>query len=375
VFLLDGKLMQTVKDCIQGGDKSYTKALAALDRDAGEAINAEPLSVVNKNITPPSGDKHDYMSQAPYFWPNPDTPDGLPYIRRDGQRNPEIKKNPDDTNMATTRDNVETLALAYYFSGNEKYAAKASELLRVWFLDPATRMNPNLQYAQAVPDINTGRGTGIIETSGLTSVADSIGLLAGSKAWTESDQRGMEKWYDEYLKWMLESRPGREEAAAKNNHGTYYDMQVASFALFVGKRDLAAAVLNEAKTKRIAVQIEPDGRQPLELARTNSWSYSLTNLRGLMSLARLAENVDIDLWNYQTADGRGIRKALDYLLPFAFDRQKWQYEQIGRWSPSGAFALLRRVAVKYPDRRYQDLLSQLPEVSAENRDNLLHSKL
>jgi hypothetical protein len=363
VFLLDGKLMQTVKDCIQGGDKSYTKALAALDRDAGEAINAEPLSVVNKNITPPSGDKHDYMSQAPYFWPNPDTPDGLPYIR------------PDDTNMATTRDNVETLALAYYFSGNEKYAAKASELLRVWFLDPATRMNPNLQYAQAVPDINTGRGTGIIETSGLTSVADSIGLLAGSKAWTESDQRGMEKWYDEYLKWMLESRPGREEAAAKNNHGTYYDMQVASFALFVGKRDLAAAVLNEAKTKRIAVQIEPDGRQPLELARTNSWSYSLTNLRGLMSLARLAENVDIDLWNYQTADGRGIRKALDYLLPFAFDRQKWQYEQIGRWSPSGAFALLRRVAVKYPDRRYQDLLSQLPEVSAENRDNLLHSKL
>jgi hypothetical protein len=375
VFLLDGKQLQTVKDRIHGGDASYTKSLAVLIRDADEALGAEPLTVVNKDVAPPSGDKHDYMSQAPYFWPNPDTPDGLPYIRRDGRRNPDIKKIPDHGNLGKIRDNVETLALAYYFSGDEKYAAKASELLRVWFLDPATRMNPNLQFAQAVPGINTGRGTGIIETAGLTAVVDSIELLAGSKAWTQSDQQGMEKWFDEYLKWLLESRPGRQEAAAKNNHGTYYDMQVASFALFLGKKDLAATVLNDAKTKHIAVQIEPDGRQPLELARTNSWGYSLMNLRGLMSLARLAENVDIDLWNYQTADGRGIRKALDYLLPFAFGREKWQYEQIGRWSPNGAYALLRRAAIKYPDQPYQDLLPKLPELSAESRENLLRPKL
>jgi hypothetical protein len=199
VFLLDGKCLQTVKERIQGGDKSYAKALAALDRDAREALEAKPLSVVDKEIAPPSGDKHDYMSQAPYFWPNPDTPNHLPYVRRDGRRNPEIRKIPDDTNMGRMRDNVETLALAYYFSDDEKYAAKASELLRVWFLDPATRMNPNLQYAQAVPGVNSGRGTGIIESTGLTVVVDSIGLLAGSTSWTQTDQRGMEKWFDEYL--------------------------------------------------------------------------------------------------------------------------------------------------------------------------------
>jgi hypothetical protein len=374
VFLLDGKYLQSTRERIRQGDKSLAPALEALQHDAQAALKSGPFSVVDKNITPPSGDKHDFMSQAPYFWPDPQSPNGLPYIRRDGQRNPEIRNIPDDCIMSKMRDDVETLALAYYFTGDEKYAVKAAELLRTWFLDPATRMNPNLQFAQAVPGVNTGRGTGIIESTGLTSVVDSIGLLAGSKAWTESDQLGMEEWYAKYLKWMQESQPGRAEGAAINNHGTFYDMQVASFALFVGKKDLAASVLREAETKRIARQIEPDGRQPLELARTNSWSYSITNLRGLMSLAKLAENVDVDLWNYQTADGRSIHKALDYLLPFAFGEQKWPHQQIGRWSPRGAFGLLRRAALKYPDERYRSLVSKLPEWDVPNWDNLFHPK-
>src|SRR4051812_3538665 len=155
---------------------------------------------------------------------------------------------------------------------------------------------------------------------------------------------------------MRSSKHGHEEAAAKNNHGTYYDIQVASFALFLGKNDLARAVVQEAKTKRIAVQIEPDGRQPLELVRTKAWSYSIGNLSGLMSLARLGEQLDVDLWNYATTDGRGIRAALDFLIPFGVGTSKWPYKQIGGFSREAIYPLVRRAAAKYPDGPYRSLL-------------------
>jgi hypothetical protein len=221
-------------------------------------------------------------------------------------------------------------------------------------------MNPNLQFAQGIPGINTGRGIGLIETRGLTRVVDAIGLLAGSKHWTAADEKGMEKWVTEFLQWMLESKNGREEAAAKNNHGTFYDVQVVSFALFLGKRDFAKSVVEAAKTKRIAVQIEPDGRQPLELARTKAWSYSVMNLDGLMLLANLGDRLGIDLWQYETRDGRSIRKALDFLAPFALDEKKWTYQQLGDWPPQILFPLLRRAAPHYTDARFQVLMKSVP---------------
>src|SRR5258706_8812185 len=315
VFLLDAKKLQVTRQRIHDGDKTLSAALAKLEGDAQKAMSSPPSSVVTKGATPPSGDKHDYLSQAPYFWPNPKTANGLPYVNRDGERNPEINQITDHHSLDQLESSVETLALAYYFKGDEAYAAKAVSLLRAFFLDPATRMNPNLQYAQFIPRVNTGRGIGLIETRGLTSVVDAIGLLAGSKAFTEKDRQGLQGWFGKFLQWMLESKNGRDEAAAKNNHGTYYDVQVSSFALFVGKRDLAIHILETARAKRIATQIEPDGRQPLELVRTKAWSYSVGNLDGLMLLARLGERVSVDLWNYHTGDGRSIRRALDYLAP------------------------------------------------------------
>ena len=327
--------------------KQLAPDLVKLERDARKALTSGPFSVTSKATTPPSGDKHDYMSQAPYFWPDPNRPNGLPYIRRDGERNPEIDKITDHRVLDQIESAVETLALAYHSTRNEEYAAKAAALLRVFFLDPATRMNPSLQFAQAIPGLNTGRGIGLIETRGLTRIVDAIGLLAGSKAWTASDQKGMEQWFAKFLQWMLESKNGRDEAAAKNNHGTFYDVQVVSFALFLGKTDLAKSVLETAKTKRIAVQIEPDGRQPLELARTRAWSYSVGNLDGLMRLARLGENVGVDLWNYETRDGRSIRKALEFLQPFASGEKKWSYQQLGEWPPQILLPLIRRAETHY----------------------------
>lgn len=375
VFILEAAHLLATRQGIRNGDTNFAAALAALERDAQEALTAGPFSVVSKEATPPSGDKHDFMSLAPYFWRNPATTNGLPYIRRDGERNPETRKISDRQNLGRMIGAVETLAPAYYFKGDEAYATQAARLLRAWFLDPATRMNPHLQYGQAVPGVNTGRGIGLIETAGLTSVVDAIGLLAESKAWTTADQRGMEAWFAQFLAWMLESKNGRDEAAAKNNHGTYYDVQVASFALFLDKKELASNILQTARQKRIATQIEPDGRQPLELARTKAWGYSVMNLQGLMSLARLGEHVGVNLWHYRTPDGRAIIQALDFLAPFALGEQKWPYRQLGEWSPKALFSAVRLAAIKYPDPPHRALATKIPEIDPADRHRLLRPQV
>jgi hypothetical protein len=277
----------------------------------------------------------------------------------------------DRRNLGRIIGAVETLSLAYYFTTNEAYADKAAVLLRTWFLDPATRMNPNFEYAQAIPGVNTGRGTGLIETAGLTSLVDSVGLLADSKSWTQADQDGLQAWFSRFLRWMQESNNGKAEAAAKNNHGSYYDLQVVCFSLFVGKTNEARAVLEEVKTKRIARQIEPDGGQPLELERTRSWSYSIFNLRALFSLATVGERLGVDLWNFETPDGRSIPKALDFLIPFALKEKEWLHRQLGQFPPEELFPLVRQAALKYPQRDYKRLLAKIRSVDPASRSVLL----
>lgn len=358
VFLLDAKMLADIK-AAGPADPRKQVVVSAVITAADKAMQEGPFSVMQKAVVPPSGDKHDYMSQAPYFWADPSKPNGLPYIRRDGERNPELKKISDHDNLGRLGEDSRNLALAYYLTGNTAYADRAALLLRTWFLDSATRMNPNLEFGQGIPGINTGRGIGLIETRSLMPAMDAVGLLAGSKSWSAADQEGIRIWLGQFLNWMRTSSKGKDEDAAKNNHGTWYDLQVTDYALFLGDRQLAVDTLNRVKTRRIAFQVEPDGRQPLELARTNAFSYSIGNLDGLMQLAWLGQQAGVDLWSFHTSDGRSIRTALDFLLPYALGKQQWTYQQIGGFHGNALLHQVQRAEAEYHDPKYAAAVLQL----------------
>jgi hypothetical protein len=371
VFRCDGKVLLAAKEAKD--DPALAAAIKAVRDRADRALKAGPFTIVNKPKAPPGGDRHDYNSLAPYFWPDPDKPDGLPYIRKDGRRNPEVSKY-DAPLLDRMSDAVGDLALAYYLTGNEGYAEHAAKLLRVWFLDAETLMRPHLKYAQFIPGVDNGRGTGILESRALIAVADAVGLLRGSKHWTKQDQAGMEKWFTEYLTWMRTSKNGQDEDRAANNHGTWYDVQVTAFSLFVGDRDGAKKVLEASKTRRIARQIEPDGSQPLEEARTKSFDYSEFNLQALINLATLGEQAGVDLWHFETEDRRGIRRALDYLIPYATGEKEWKHEQIEKAKFADLAPLLRRAAVAYGEPKYEKLIEKVAPEGLSGASALMYPK-
>jgi hypothetical protein len=294
------------------------------------------------------------MSQAPYWWPDPSKPGGKPYIRKDGERNPEINGISDHDNLGRLCGAVATLGLAFHMTGRDDYAAHAARLLRVWFLDAATRMNPHLRYGQGIPGINDGRGIGIIETRGLPELIDGTTLLRGAPSWTSADDTGLQAWMRSYLSWLVDSEYGKDEAKNGNNHETWYDVQVASLALYTGQKDLARRTLEHSR-ERIGRQFEANGGQPRELERTRSWDYSVFNLTAFFHLARLGEQAGVDLWGHRTADGRSLRKGLDFMIPFALGERKWPDAQITEWRPGAIHWLLRRGAVAWKEPRYREL--------------------
>jgi hypothetical protein len=251
--------MNDVRARGEKGDPAIAAAIARLQEDAKTALAIEPMSVMDKPITPPSGDKHDYMSQPPYWWPDPSKPDGKPYIRKDGERNPEISKITDRDNLGRLGGAVTTLSLAYAYTGREEYATHAARLMRVWFLGPATRMNPHLTFGQYIPGINQGRGIGIIETRSLPDMLDGIILISSSPAWTRADEDRLQAWMRQYLSWLTESTHGQEESKNGNKHETWYDVQVAGLALYTGQatghagRSKAHAPASAARSPQTAV--------------------------------------------------------------------------------------------------------------------------
>ncbi|ATC63087.1 alginate lyase [Nibricoccus aquaticus] len=316
-------------------------SLQKLRRDADRLLKTPSASVLDKTKTADSGNKHDYFSLGPYWWPNPTKPDGLPYIRRDGHVNPESKTGTDSIAFARTCNAVRTLGLAYALTGHEPYAAKAAALTRAWFLDPATAMTPHLEYAQAVPGKNEVRGTGVLESRHLTALTDGLALLARSPSWPHSDQTALHDWLEKFYDWLIKSPNGLAEAAARNNHGSWYDVQAAHLALYLGRTNDARTIIQQALSKRIEHQIEPDGRQPLELARTKSLDYCIFNLEALAQLARLGRHVDIDLWTHTSADGRSMISALRFIAPYADPSKPWPKEDLKEADRSRITDLIR----------------------------------
>jgi hypothetical protein len=364
VLLVDANQLVKEKEKVQQKDAATLQLVSTLQKQSDGLLNMKPVSVMDKAFTPPSGSKHDYMSQAPYFWHDSSKPNGLPYMRRDGVRNPEILKITDHRLLGDLDNACRTLSLAWYFTGEEKYAAKAAALLRYWFLDEATKMNPNLNYAQAIPGINNGRGIGIIETISLTGIADAVNLLKGSQSLTAADSKSINDWYVQYLNWMLTSKNGNEEHAAKNNHGTWFYAQAIDFALFTGNMAKAKELSEESK-KRMDSQIDASGKMQLELDRTNGLSYSTFNLQAWFRVATLAQQAGIDLWHYTNQQGAGIRTALDWLLPYALGQKTWAYQQIGEYNKNNFYTLLLQAAAVYKDAQYA---AQAKQLSSEVND-------
>jgi hypothetical protein len=322
---------------------AYQKMILEADRLVKEG---KVYSVMNKTPLPPSGDKHDYMSQAPYWWPDPTKTDGKPYIRRDGDRNPEINGITDHDQLGDLISEVEILSLAYFYTGKEDYAQHTARLLKTWFLDEKTKMNPHLNFGQGIPGINTGRGIGIIETRELGKVCDAATLISSSRHWDKSSQQQLKAWFRTYANWLTDSALGKDEADEHNNHGTYYSVQLVVLALFTGNNSLAKSQLDTAKV-RLQRQLKPDGSQPHELARTLPYNYATMNLRGFFELATLAKKLNMDLWNYETADGKSIKKALDWFQPYLTGEKQWDYKQLKAPAQDQMVILLKMASKAY----------------------------
>ncbi|HEX6960731.1 MAG TPA: alginate lyase family protein [Lacipirellula sp.] len=369
-FYWEGRRLAEVKRALEAGSagEEVERAIELLKAEAAGALEREPRSVIDKQQPPPSGDKHDYISYAVYWWPDPSKPNGKPFIRRDGYTNHAQRAKGDRDRLKTMIEDVESLALANYLFGDKAYGAHARRLLVTWLIDPATRMNPHLRYAQAVVGVTEGRGSGLIDTRGFVELLDSIVLLTQTGALQDADVAALDRWFAEYYEWLLTSEHGRDERRADNNHGTWYAAQVARMALHLHDEPTARELIEEARSTRLAAAIEADGSQPEELERTRSLHYSIFNLAAFAYLACMGEPQGIDLWNH-SADGRGsMRQALLFAAPHVLDQQSWPYEEVRTYALNPqAVQLMRMAAARYDEPLFRQVLREGPR-SEPRRD-------
>ena len=313
------------------GAEPHAKApdVAAIDRKrilgaADRYLKEQPITVTASPSPRSAGGKHDYFSEGDYWWPNPKDPNG-PYIQRDGMSNPD---NFNAHRLALIRLSVQVpaLAAAWQLTKKNEYATHAAKHLRAWFLDPATLMNPNLQYAQAIHGITTGRGTGIIDTLHLVEVARSIPFVERAQVFSPSESAGLKKWFADYLQWMTTSKNGQAERDAKNNHTTAWVAQAAEFAAYTGNADVTEFCRKRLKEVIVPDQIAADGSFPQELRRTKPYGYCIFNLDVMATVCQILSTPSDNLFAFTSPDGRSFAKAMAFMFPFIADKSKWPYK-------------------------------------------------
>ena len=300
------------------------------DKRASDFVNKPVISLLDRKNPSPTGDPHNYFSYARYAWPNPNTPNGLPYIFKDGCHNVEQVAKGDAQYLGGMTSAIRALAIGYALTHKQEYAKKSAEWVRAWFIDPKTRMNPNMEFAQIELGHNNNRGKasggGILDARDLPEVTDALRLIQNSGTLTPAEQTAARAWFAEYLQWLQTSPQGIADHAKTGNHGNWFLSEEITLARFVGDDTTARALCEEAK-QRIDLNIEPDGSQPGEMKREDGITYSMFNLRAFARLTRLARPLGIDLWRYQAPRGGSLPKAVEFLKTYNQHPEKWPYKQ------------------------------------------------
>ena len=298
-------------------DIDYARAL----RNGRAYLKALPQTITNFQSPNSPGGLHDYYSQGDYWWPDPANPSG-PYIRRDGITNPNRF---DDHRQALIRLSLIMPALVAAFSVNRdpQFALAAQRHLDAWFVTPATRMAPHLNHAQAITNLNLGRGVGLIDTLHLVEVARAIKYLDLNSSL--QNRSTIIEWFNQFTFWMKTSPNGIEERDSVNNHASCYVLQLAAFSELNNDLETRAWCVDRFKTALVPKQIATDGKQPLELARTKPYGYCLFNLEVLAALAHTLSTPNDNLWTYKTPESGSVADAFAFMLPYMLDKETWPF--------------------------------------------------
>ncbi len=367
VFQLDTIALANVKQKLYDGTASERtmSAYKTLLSTADKLLLIKNPTVMDKTIVPPTGNKHDYLSISRYWWPNPEVPNGLPWIRNDGETNPDTQTDAvDRKRMGTMTNGVKSLSLAYYLSDDERYAEKAASMLKTWFLDDATYMNPHLKFAQSVPGNSKGRSSGILDGKSIAAVVpDALMILSKSKHWNANDTIKINTWLSDYLTWLTESDLGKTENNQNNNHASWYKYQVAALAFYLGQTSLAKEMV-ELSQQSLEKQLDFEGKQTHEIARTRSFFYSCYNLDALTHIAMIGDKVGMDMWQYKTKDKKSLILAIKYLAP-VINGEAWPYTDIHGTDLSDLVAALARMSYYAPSIEISSLLSKTIAILVE----------